>query len=345
MKTIKVLFGLLATAFTAYLWAFGAATANLNTASKEADLMSYPVAGSTHIYQGTMVCLNSSGYLVPAADTSGYTNCVGVAYEEVNNTGSNGDLRCRVQAGRRFLLAATSITQAMVGTQMYVVDDQTVDDVAGVSNGIRAGILTEYISSTQGWVRILGPSTEIGAVGTSDISTAAVTAAKLSSTLKNGYIPLDLFTAQIISSNAIPDSGNFLDGNTDPEIIRANGATDKAAKISWPAASVIEIQFAPFVYPPDLDDAVAVEVHLLARMASGGMDTPVIAVGYFEGIGDTNAGGNTSALSVTLTEKTVTIAAGDVGAAPKVATVTLTPAAHANEAVELYGAWIEYTRA
>lgn len=159
-----------------------------------------------------------------------------------------------------------------------------------------------------------------------------------------GFIPLDLFSAQIIGSNEIPDSGNFLDGNTAPEIKRVNAATDKAALINWIANGVEEIQFAPFIYPPDLDDAAAIEVHLLAKMAAGGMDTPVIAVGYFEGIGDTNAGGNTAALSATLQELTVSIAAGDVGAHPKAATVTLTPAAHANEALELYGAWIEYTR-
>jgi hypothetical protein len=159
-----------------------------------------------------------------------------------------------------------------------------------------------------------------------------------------GFINLDLFSAQIIGSNEIPDSGNFLDGNTAPEIKRTNAATDKSAFVNWIANGVEEIQFAPFAYPPDLDDSAAVEVHLLAKMAAGGMDTPVIAIGYFEGVGDTNAGGNTAALSITLADVSVSIAAGDVGAHPKAATVTVTPAAHANEAVEVYAAWIEYTR-
>lgn len=172
----------------------------------------------------------------------------------------------------------------------------------------------------------------------------SVEAADLGANLKTGFIPLDLFTAQIIATNEIPDSGNYLDGNTDPEIKRVNAATDKAAHISWPASSVVEIQFAPFAYPPDLDDAANVEVHLLARMAAGGMDTPVIAVAYFEGIGDTNAGGNTTALSTTLSEKSVAITAVNIGAHPNVATVTLIPAAHTNEALELYAVWIEYTR-
>jgi hypothetical protein len=196
--------------------------------------------------------------------------------------------------------------------------------------------------------KLLVPSGSVldldAATTTLALAAGTVGADELTANLKKGFIPLDLFSAQIIGSNEIPDSGNFLDGNTAPEIKRVNAATDKQAFVNWIANGVEEIQFAPFVYPPDLDDASAVEVHLLARMAAGGMDTPVIAVGYFEGIGDTNAGGNTAALSTTLAEVTVTIAAGDVGAHPKTATVTLTPAAHANEAIELYAVWIEYTR-
>lgn len=190
------------------------------------------------------------------------------------------------------------------------------------------------------------PSSSTLDIDASTLSLAAgsVTAASLGANLKIGFIPLDLFSAQIIGSNEIPDSGNFLDGNTAPEIKRLNAATDKAAIVNWIANGVEEIQFAPFAYPPDLDDTANVEVHLLAKMAAGGMDTPVIAVGYFEGVGDTNAGGNTAALSVTLADVSVAVLAANVGAHPNVATVTVTPAAHANEAVELYAAWIEYTR-
>jgi len=313
------------------------------SAIKETGLVAYPVAANVTIYKGGMVCINASGYAVPAADTSGFSNVVGVAHEKVAGGSSNGTYNVRVRSNVVVLLGASSITQAMVGTAMYVVDDQTVDETSP-ANGIRAGILQRYVSATSGWVLIREPQTALGTVGASDLGTDSVTAVKLKGALRTGYIPLNLFAAQIISTNAIPDTGNFLDGNTDPEIIRVNGATDKQAMISWPANSVVEIQLPAFAYPPDLDDAAAIEVHLLTNMAAGGMDTPVIAVGYFEGIGDTNAGGNTAALSVTLSDVSVAIAAGDVGAAPKVATITLIPGTHANEAVQLFAAWIEYTR-
>ncbi len=186
-----------------------------------------------------------------------------------------------------------------------------------------------------------------GTVGTTQLATAGVTAAKLSATLKKGFIPLDITTVRIIATNAIQNTteGGVPDGNTAPSLARVNGATDKALRLAWAASSSEEVQFGPFVYPPDLDDASAVEIHLLAAMA-GTTDTPVIAVGAFEGVGDTNAGGNTAAVTGTsVAEYSVSVAHGDVGAHPKALNITLTPAAHTTDALYIYGAWIEYTRA
>ena len=178
---------------------------------------------------------------------------------------------------------------------------------------------------------------------------ASVTAASLGANLKTGFIPLPLGGFRLIASNDIPaiavasGNGGNLGNDTAPALARINGATDKGLRIVWIASGVVEIT-SQIVYPPDLDDTAVVAVNLLAKMAAGGMDTPVIGVGYFEGVGDTDAGGNTAALSTTLAQVTVTIAAADVGAYPKAASIILTPAAHANEALELYGAWITYTR-
>jgi hypothetical protein len=184
------------------------------------------------------------------------------------------------------------------------------------------------------------------AVETAEIAANAVTAAKLTATMAKGFIPLDITTARLLTTNAIANTveGYVPDGNTAPLLERVNAATDKALRLKWAASASDEIAFNPFVYPPDLDDAAAIEVHILA--ASGGAtNSPVIAVGYFEGVGDTNAGGNTAAVTGTsVAEYSVSIAHGDVGAAPKAASVTLTPAAHTTDALYVYGAWIEYTR-
>ena len=127
--------------------------ADRNTISKAGELQSYPCAVDI-IYKGAMVCINASGYAAPAADTAGYSDVVGVATEKVDNSGgSAGDLSVRVQSGRRFNFVATAIVQGDVGRTMYVVDDQTMDQLPGV-NSIVAGMLTEFVSATAGYIHI-----------------------------------------------------------------------------------------------------------------------------------------------------------------------------------------------
>lgn len=119
------------------------------------SLKGYPVLSNTTIYKGSLVCIDATGYAVPATDTSGLV-VVGVADETVisPSTDSDGDKKVRVRSGEIYDFAASSITRAMVGNLMYVVDDQTFDDAAGASNDIPAGILLEFVSTTRGKIFI-----------------------------------------------------------------------------------------------------------------------------------------------------------------------------------------------
>ena len=135
------------------LVAFGipmALSADAQIPRKESGLQSYPVEATTQIYKGGLVCLNTSGYLIPAADTVGYT-FVGVAYENVLGT-TQGALNCRVHTEGVFKLPATSITQAMVGKLMYAAHDGEFDDSS--SAFMCVGRLVEFVSTTSGWVDI-----------------------------------------------------------------------------------------------------------------------------------------------------------------------------------------------
>jgi hypothetical protein len=211
---------------------------------------------------------------------------------------------------------------------------------AKASGQILVGDGTDIVS-----VAVSGDAT-LTSSGALTIAAAAVEASMLGANLKTGFIPLDITTAKIIAADAIGNTteGLFPDGNTDPSLARVNAATDKALRLVWAATSVIEVQFAPFCYPPDLDDTAAVTVHLIAAMSDVN-DTPTIAVSYWENTGDTNAGGNTGAVTGTaLARYSVDIAHGDIGAYPKVATIGLTPAAHGTDALHLYGAYVTYTR-
>lgn len=236
----------------------------------------------------------------------------------LRSEGSTGDLVARVDNAERLRLPALAPASGRI----------LVSDGAGFKS-----------------VAVSGDAT-LDSAGALTLAAAAVEASMLGSNLRTGYIPLSLFTARIITADAIQATteGGVPDSNTNPSIARVNGATDKQGRLIWAAGNAAEIQFEPFAYPPDLDDTAVITVNLLAAMA-GATDTPVITVSYWEGVGDTNAGGNTPALTGTsLVNYTREIAAADVGAYPKSASIGLTPGAHATDAIHLYAAWLTYTR-
>lgn len=163
-------------------------------------------------------------------------------------------------------------------------------------------------------------------------------------------IPLDLGSTRIIVSDDIDtlaNHGGILTNDSTPSYARVSGATDRALRISWLVSDVDEVQFPPVPMPPDLNSGQDLTIHLLARMAAGSMDTPNFDVRVFDAIGDTEMGGTTANLSTTLAELTRTIVAADISGHPLgFLNITLTPGAHntAANTVELYAAWIEYTK-
>lgn len=131
-----------------------ALSADRNTTYREGDEIEVPVAANTVIYAGSLVMADSSGYAVPGADTAG-AKFLGVAMEYVkNNPGANGAKTVRVRQRGVFDFKASSITQAMLGDMMYLVDDETFDDAAGPTNDIPCGKLVKFVSTTRGWIDI-----------------------------------------------------------------------------------------------------------------------------------------------------------------------------------------------
>ncbi len=131
-----------------------ALTKDRATSYREGVEIDFPVAATTKIYAGSLVCVNASGYAVPAADTAGL-KFIGVALQQMDNsTGANGDKSLRIRRTGVFEFDAASITQAMVGDPMYAVDDHTFDDAAGPTNDVKVGVLLKYASATRGWIDI-----------------------------------------------------------------------------------------------------------------------------------------------------------------------------------------------
>lgn len=131
-----------------------ALTRDRATKYREGVEVEFPVAASTKIFAGSLVCVNANGFVTPAGDTAGYT-FVGVAQEQVDNTsGSNGAKVVRVRRTGVFEFDAASLTQAMMGQPMYAVDDHTFDDAGGAINDVKVGVLVKYVSATKGWIDI-----------------------------------------------------------------------------------------------------------------------------------------------------------------------------------------------
>jgi hypothetical protein len=130
-----------------------ACTADRKTTYREGLELEFPVKAVTRIYGGSLVAVDSTGYAMPAGNTVGH-KLVGIALEQADNrTGANGAVSIRVRTAGVFEFGATSISQANVGADMYVVDDQTFDDV-DPGQGIKCGKLAKYISTTKGWIKI-----------------------------------------------------------------------------------------------------------------------------------------------------------------------------------------------
>lgn len=190
-----------------------------------------------------------------------------------------------------------------------------------------------------------------GAIGASHLAAGAVEIAELAGNLKKGFIPLDITSLREIATNdiqALAAHGGLLASDSDPSLARVNGATDKALRVIWDtAADTDEVQFPPVPMPPDLDAATDLTIHLLMAMGgTTGPDTPTVDVQVYDGVGDTEMGGATGAVTgTTVAEYTVTIANAAISGNPTgFFNIALVPGVHTNDALHLYAAWIEYTR-
>lgn len=161
-----------------------------------------------------------------------------------------------------------------------------------------------------------------------------------------GFILLDITSLREIASNDIQNLaavGGLLASDSVPILERTNAATDKSLRVSWVVDGVEEVQFPPVPMPPDLDEGTDLTVHLVAE--SGSTDTPVIDVQVWDGVGDTEMGGNTGALANAVSEVTVTIANANVSGNPTgFLNIGLVPGAHSTDPIYLYAAWIKYTK-
>jgi len=116
----------------------------------------YTVKDGETIPQGAFVTYVTSGTDVGLAINGGddaNTVFVGVATHTVEG---DGEKQIAVESG--FDVLATFSTDggvaANVGALLYLVDNQTLDDVGGTTNDVPAGTLVQRVGDESGWVRL-----------------------------------------------------------------------------------------------------------------------------------------------------------------------------------------------
>lgn len=135
-----------------------ALAASYDPKRKDGELIRYPLAAGAHVFKGALVCVSTAtGLIAPAADAAGVV-CVGVAYEEGNNsagveqpdetigTGAAGAVSVRVQTVGLYQYHKAGAVQADVGKQAFVVDDNTVA-TAATTNSVKCGVVGALVDS------------------------------------------------------------------------------------------------------------------------------------------------------------------------------------------------------
>lgn len=124
--------------------ALTAARRRIEGATGTGEQFEVPMAASTTIYDGDVVCFDASGNAVPGADTANYT-IAGIAKETVVNSGSAGDKTIVVEAGQQeWLPVASGLTAAAKGKDACLAGDASLTNAATATNDIRIGKILEF---------------------------------------------------------------------------------------------------------------------------------------------------------------------------------------------------------
>lgn len=128
-----------------------ALTADRNTVSREGTVFEFPVAAATKLFAGSIVGFNAGAANASKGVTSTTFKTAGVAVEQADNSaGAAGDIRVKVRRGVwRFANSAAGdqITVADIGSDCYVVDDQTVAKTNGTNTRSVAGKVRDVDAS------------------------------------------------------------------------------------------------------------------------------------------------------------------------------------------------------
>lgn len=337
--------------------------------------LALPVINADIIYGGSLVCVNAAGYALPGADTAGLI-FMGVATQQVDNSsGAVGALSVPVR--RRGLIKmklATAITIANVGDNVFLVDDESVDLTANVTNKIFCGIIAAYIDTTHAWIDI-EPAVKQADVAThiADGSSAhaasaiAITDAGTFTSQTEVEAALQEIYAHLLSAKGIinipmpviTDAGAALAAFSDGDsAVPGYCVTAKGLGIRWNNHGTPGAVGAKVIIPPDADITADMTLNILAAKtgATIGDATKFTVVAYNNVVdaaydADADFGGDTGAMTGDDTAKhvqkvTLTLALANLAAYPAALELTIKPknGTLGTDDVIMLGAFILYTK-
>lgn len=113
----------------------------------------YKMADDVTIFGNSLFMINSAGLATPAVAAAGNLGCPAVAEADTVNPSGGAEV-VRGLTGE-FNFTGVGLVQADINTPMFASDDQTVSGTQG-ANEPQAGILTQRVSATEGWM-VVGP--------------------------------------------------------------------------------------------------------------------------------------------------------------------------------------------
>jgi len=325
-----------------------------------------PVDGGSHIYEGSLVAqLASTSMLVPGSTASSGA-AVGVAVHEIDNTGSDGDKRCRVETDRIFEFANGSNTDACseataLFSVVYMGDDHTIFDNDASGTLKPAGRFCGM--SEDGKVRVYVGMSNLGDA-LADADDVAITdaggftsetdvegaLAEIYTHLKTSHasIPISLFDFREVTSGSdvgnAAANGGILASDTTP-ILRGDAA--ESQEIAWAAANA-DIIACQITLPTDFDGSANATLDLFVytdNAGGGGIEAASFTVETsWDGGAIVSDSATDSVPATTIHKVTATIAAADIPDTASIVSIDLTPGTHANDPIQLVGARLNYKR-
>lgn len=135
--------------------ALSSATGRLTRNVANKKFHEYVVGTSATIYAGSLVAVDTSTGRAVAATAAASRKFLGLS-EETKTGDTGGTVRCRVVWNcEAKVTGATALTQAYIGSNVAISDDNTVTTMSAISSAkqVRAGELVS-ITGTDAWVSL-----------------------------------------------------------------------------------------------------------------------------------------------------------------------------------------------